>query len=128
MAPPLVRYSSSLACRRNSLFAKGRLAMSVFRPAIDASPDTFDVTEDFVRRIETVIAFEHDRRWSMPRERIFQQPERFGRNRVGVGIGEEWLCKTRIAHNSAACHMDLAHQAGRQIVEEGEGVEAMVGG
>ena len=65
MASPLVRYSSSLTCRSSN-----RLVMDVLRPVIDARPDALDVAENFIDRIKPVIAFEHNRRRSVARERV----------------------------------------------------------
>src|SRR6266436_6601825 len=94
----------------------------------DPRPNARDIIEDFIHRVEAVIALQNDGRRGMAREHAVQKVERFGRYWMRMGISKKWLWQASVGHGDSARHVDLAHKPGRKIVKKGDSVEAVVGG
>ena len=73
--------------------------MGMMGCGFDASANARDIVQDFLHRIEAIIALKHDGRRRVTRQRIGQEVERLGRHRVRMGIGEERLLQVFIVHD-----------------------------
>src|SRR5690242_1838024 len=99
MAPPLVRYWSSLTCRCNSRLDMASSSLN----RMDARADARDVVQDFIECVEALVALENDRLRMMAPQRVCEQVQRLVRHRMGVRIRKER--PTCILHGDAARHV-----------------------
>src|SRR5207244_819049 len=109
MAAPLVRYSSSLVCRSRSRSAIG----SPEFPAGDPRADAPDIVKNFINGIEPIIAFQHDRRRMLARERMIEQFEGALRHGVRMRIDKEGSPQERLAGGHPAGQVYFLDQACR---------------
>src|SRR5215471_11876025 len=82
IAVPLVRYASRLTCR-----SKSRPAMSFPRLGVcQARADARHIVEDFLDRVQAIVALDDDVRGRMPDQRIVEQIERLLGQGMGMGV------------------------------------------
>src|SRR5271163_3870016 len=124
MALLLVRYLSSLTWRSSKGVATGALGMV----AGDSRANARDIVEDFIRRIEAIVAFKDDGSGRLARENLIEEIERLIRHRMGMGIGEKRVIEKGLTNSYAAGQVNLLNQAVGQGIEKLARIEDMIAG
>jgi hypothetical protein len=91
-------------------------------------PDTRDIVQDFVDRVESIVAFEDDGCGRVARENVVEEIERLIGHWMGMAICEQRPLENALAQSHATRKVNLLHQAVRQGIEKCARIEAMIAG